>query len=104
MHARLARYTFSGNAQEIARKAEEGALPIFKALPGFKAYTIIESDDEVFSFTAWETAEQAEAANIAVADWVAENLAGDVQLTESRFGEVLMSTALGVSTTAGARV
>ena len=104
MHARLARYTFSGNAQEIARKAEEGALPIFKSLPGFKAYTIIESDDEVFSFTAWETAEQAEAANIAVADWVAENLAGDVQLKESRFGEVLMSTALGVSTTAGARV
>jgi hypothetical protein len=104
MHARLARYTFSGNAQEIARKAEEGALPIFKSLPGFKAYTIIESDDEVLSFTAWETAEQAEAANIAVADWVSENLAGDVQLTESRFGEVLMSTALGVSTTAGARV
>ena len=104
MIARMARYTFSGNAQEIARKAEEGALPIFKSLPGFKAYTIIESDDEVFSFTAWETAEQAEAANIAVADWVSENLAGDVQLTESRFGEVLMSTALGVSTTAGARV
>src|SRR5688500_20171693 len=87
MHARLARYTFSGNAQEIARKAEEGALPIFKSLPGFKAYSIIESDGEVFSFTAWETAEQADAANIAVADWVAENLAGDVQLIESRFGE-----------------
>jgi hypothetical protein len=104
MHARLARYTFSGNAQEIAQKAEEGALPIFKSLPGFKAYSIIESDGEVFSFTAWETAEQADAANIAVADWVAENLAGDVQLIESRFGEVLLATSLGVSTTAGARV
>jgi hypothetical protein len=104
MHARLARYTFSGDAQEIARKAEEGALPIFKSLPGFKAYTIIESDDEVLSFTAWETAEQAEAANIAVADWVAENLAGDVQLVESRFGDVLLSTTLGIGTTAGARV
>jgi len=104
MHARLARYTFSGNAQEIAQKAEEGALPIFKSLPGFKAYSIIESDGEVFSFTAWETAEQADAASIAVADWVAENLAGDVQLIESRFGEVLVSTTLGISTAAGARV
>ena len=104
MHARLARYTFSGNAQQIAEKAEEGALPIFKALPGFKAYSIIESDGEVFSFSAWETAEQADAANIAVADWVAENLAGDVQLIESRFGDILVSTTLGVSTTAGARV
>ena len=104
MHARLARYTFSGNAQEIAQKAEEGALPIFKSLPGFKAYSIIESDGEVFSFSAWETAEQADAANIAVGDWVAENLAGDVQLIESRFGDILVSTTLGVSTTTGARV
>ena len=78
MHARFARYTFSGNAQEIARKAEEGALPIFKSLPGFKAYSIAESDGEIFSFSVWETFEQAEAANIAVADWVAENLADDI--------------------------
>ena len=62
MHARFARYTFSGNAQEIARKAEEGALPIFKSLPGFKAYSIAESDGEIFSFSVWETFEQAEAA------------------------------------------
>jgi hypothetical protein len=104
MHARFARYTFTGDAQEIARKAEEGALPIFKSLPGFKAYSIAESDGEIFSFSVWETAEQAEAANIAVADWVAENLAGDVELTESRFGEILVSTTLGVSAISGARV
>ena len=104
MHARLARYTFSGNAQELAQKAEEGILPTFKSLPGFKAYSVIESEGEIFSFSAWETTEQAEAADIAVKDWVAENLAGDIQLTESRFGEILISTTLGVSTTAGARV
>jgi hypothetical protein len=104
MHARFARYTFSGNAQEIARKAEEGALPIFKSLPGFKAYSIAESDGEIFSFSVWETFEQAEAANIAVADWVAENLADDVQLIESRFGELLVATALGVSTATTARI
>ena len=104
MHSRMARYTFTGDAQELAQKAEEGILPTFKSLPGFKAYTVIESEGEILSFSAWETAEQADAANIAVADWVAENMAGDVQLTESRFGEVLISTVLGVSTTAGARV
>jgi hypothetical protein len=104
MHARFARYTFSGNAQEIARKAEEGALPIFKSLPGFKAYSIAESDGEIFSFSVWETIEQAEAANIAVADWVAENLADDIQLIESRFGELLVATALGVTTATTARI
>jgi hypothetical protein len=104
MHARIAKYTFSGNAQEIAQKAEEGILPTFKSMPGFKAYLVIESEGEIFSFSGWETAEQAEHANIAVSDWVAENLAGELQLTESRFGEILISTALGVSATAGARV
>lgn len=104
MIARLARYTFSGNAPELAQKAEEGMLPTFKSLPGFKAYSVIESEGEIFSFSAWETTEQAEAADIAVKDWVAENLAGEIQLTESRFGEILISTTLGVSTTAGARV
>jgi hypothetical protein len=104
MHGRMARYTFSGNAREIAQKAEEGIVPIFKSLPGFKAYTVIESDGEIFSFSAWETPEQAEDANIAVADWVAENLAGDIQLTETRFGDILLSTTLGITTASGARV
>jgi hypothetical protein len=100
----MARYTFTGDAQELAQKAEEGILPTFKSLPGFKAYSVIESDGEIISFSAWETGEQADAANSAVADWVAENMAGEIQLTESRFGEVLISTTLGVSTAAGASV
>ena len=61
MHVRFARYTFSGDAHEIAQTAEEGILPTFKTLPGFKAYSIAESDGEIFSFSVWETSEQAEA-------------------------------------------
>jgi hypothetical protein len=102
MNGRIARYTFSGNAQEIAQKAEAGLLPIFQSQPGFKAYFVIESDGEIFSFSAWGSAEQAEAADIVATDWVAENLSGDIELTESHFGEILFST-LGVGTTTGAR-
>lgn len=101
MHARLARYAFSGDAQDLARRAEEGLLPIFQSSPGFRAYSIIESEGEVYSFSAWDSAEQAEAANAAAAEWVAENLAGEIELTEKRIGEVLLSTTLGVGTTAG---
>jgi hypothetical protein len=104
VHTRFARYTFTGDAFELARKAEEGILPTFKSLPGFKAYSVATSDDEIFSFSVWETAEQAEAAGIAVADWIAENLSDEIQLVETRFGEILISTTLGVSTTAGARI
>jgi hypothetical protein len=77
-------------------------LPILRAQPGFKAYQVIESDDEIFSFSGWESAGQAEAANATIAGWVAENMADDIQLTEARIGEVMISTALGVSTKAGA--
>ena len=101
MHARIARYTFTGNAQEIARTAEEGILPIFQSQPGFKAYSIIEAGDEIVSFSAWESPDAAEAANASVAQWVAENLADKVQLKDSRVGEIHVATALGVSTTAG---
>ena len=101
MHGRMARYTFSGDAQELGQRAEEGLLPIFQAQPGFKAYSVIESDGEIFSFSAWGTAEQAEAANAAAAEWVAENMA-DIDLKEARIGEILFSTTLGVSTKAGA--
>ena len=79
-------------------------MPTFKSMPGFKAYLVVESEGEIISFSAWETEEQAEQANIAVADWAAENMAGEIELTESRFGEILISTALGVSTTAGVRI
>ena len=101
MHGRMARYGFTGDVQDLARRAEEGMLPIFQAQPGFRAYSLIESDGEIFSFSAWDSAEQAEAANAAAAGWVAENMAGEIELKEARVGEVVLSTTLGVSTAAG---
>jgi hypothetical protein len=102
MHGRFARYTYSGDAQELGRKAEDGLLPILQSQPGFKAYSVSVTDDEIFSFSAWDSREDAEAANAAAADWVAENMSDDITLIETRFGEILFSTALGVSTKSGA--
>jgi hypothetical protein len=101
MHGRMARYTYSGDAQELARTAEEGILPIFQGMPGFKSYSIVANDNALISFSAWETAEEAEEANKAVASWVAENMADKVKLIDTQIGEILVATALGVSTKAG---
>jgi hypothetical protein len=101
MHARIVRYTYTGEAQELARQAEDGLLPIFQSQPGFKAYSVIESGDEIFSFSAWDSAESAESANAAAASWVAENMPGTIELKQAWIGEILISTALGVSTKAG---
>ena len=101
MHGRIARYTYTGDAQELARTAEEGILPIFQGMPGFKSYSIAANESTLISVSAWETAEEAEEANKAVAAWVAENMADKVQLIDREMGEILVSTTLGVSTKAG---
>jgi hypothetical protein len=103
MHGRMATYRYTGDAHELARRAEEGMLPIFEAQPGFKAYSLAVSGDELVSFSVWETADQAEAANPAAATWIAENIADSIELIEARVGEVLLSTTLGVSAAAAAR-
>jgi hypothetical protein len=103
MHARIATYRISADAHELARKAEEGMLPIFQAQPGFRAYNLVVSGDTVTSMTAWDSAEQAEAATSASAGWVADNIADDIELIDIRYGEILLATALGVSPAAAAR-
>src|SRR5262245_3221222 len=80
MHGRIARYRISGDPHELARRAEEGMLPIFEAQPGFKAYILTISGDTLTSMSAWATIEQAEAATPAAAKWIAENIAEDIEL------------------------
>ncbi len=102
MFGRLAIYSFSGDAHDLGRRAEEGILPIFRSQQGFKAYSVSAGDGEILSFSAWDTREDAEAGSAAAATWVAGNMAGDIELKDVRYAEILFSTSLGVSTLAGA--
>ena len=99
MHSRIARYAYTGDAHEIASRAEAELLPHYKQIPGFKAFSAAVTDDELFSLTVWETAEQAETANTTAADWVSES---GFELTprEVHIAEVVLSTTLGVGTPA----
>jgi heme-degrading monooxygenase HmoA len=101
MQARMATYSFSGDGPEVARRAEEGILPILKSQPGFKAYTVALGDGEVLSLSVWDTRADAEAGSEVVASWVAENMT-EISLINVRYAEIMFSTTLGVSTTAGA--
>ena len=76
-------------------------LPIFQAQSGFRAYSLVQSEGEIMSFSVWDSAEHAEAANAVAAEWIAENMAGQIELKETKVGEVILSTTLGVSTKAG---
>jgi uncharacterized protein YcbX len=97
MYARLATYRYQGDARQIAKQAEEGMLPIFRDQPGFRAYSIAESDGEIISLSVWDNAEQLDAANGAAASWIQGNLGDKLELRDLRAGELLMSTTLGIS-------
>jgi heme-degrading monooxygenase HmoA len=97
MHARIATYRYEGDARQLAKQAEQGMLPIFQKQPGFRAYSIAESDGEVISLSVWDTAEQIDAANSAASSWIQENLGDSLQLRDVRAGELLLSTTLSIS-------
>jgi heme-degrading monooxygenase HmoA len=104
MHARIATYTYTGDAIDIARQAEDGMLPIFQGQPGFKGYSLIDTGDTVISITEWDSAESAERANVVSSEWVEANIADRVELKKAHIGELLLSTPLRVSTKAHAAV
>jgi hypothetical protein len=100
MVGRVAIYRYSGDSQDLGRRAEAGILPILQASQGFASYTVSEGDGEIVSMSAWQTRADAEAANAAVAAWVAENMT-ELEAVSVRYVEILFSTTLGVSTLAG---
>ncbi len=102
MQARMATYSFSGDADDLARRAEEGILPILESQPGFKGYSVAIGDGEVLSLSVWDTRADAESGNEVVASWVAENMAGDIDVINVRYAEIKFSTTLGVSTVGAA--
>ena len=78
-------------------------LPLFQRQPGFVSYSVMATANEVLSFSIWETEEQAEAANKVSRDWVADNIdPSRIELVDSRVGEILVATALGVDALASA--
>ena len=102
MHARMATYNYTGDVHELARRAERGILPIFQAQNGFRAYSVAAGDGQILSLSVWDAREDAESGSHAAATWVADNMADELELVDVRYGEVLFSTTLGVSTLAGA--
>jgi heme-degrading monooxygenase HmoA len=95
VYARVAVYRIkSGTAEDIARKAdaEGGMLKIFRAHVGFDSYELVGSADTLISISRWQSAEQADTANMAARSWVAEHLGASVQLEANHVGELVLSS------------
>ena len=99
MVARIATYSFTGDAQDLGKRAEAGILPILKAQPGFKSYAVAIGEGKVFSSSAWDSRDEAESGSAKVATWVAENMTEISLDGDVHYADIAFSTSLGVSTT-----
>ena len=100
MHGRMARYTYTGDAQELARKAEDGMLPIFQAQPGFKSTRSSSRTGRSFrSARGNPRRPRMPRAGLPRHGWPEHRWS--IQLQEKKIGEILLGSAIGVSTKAG---
>jgi hypothetical protein len=76
MYAAVRRYEGVPDPREMARRVNEGFLPITSEVPGFVAYYLVDAGDGVtFSVNIFEDQSGAEEANRRAADFVQQNLA-----------------------------
>ena len=78
-------YSFEGDAEEIIGKARTGILPIFQEQPGFIAYGVMVRGNQLISMSAWESEDDARAADGLAKAWVAENV--EMVVLNSFFGD-----------------
>jgi heme-degrading monooxygenase HmoA len=73
-YGRCVIYSFQGDGVEMVEKARAGMLPIFKKQSGFLAYGVILQGDQIVSMSAWNSETDAQSADEAAKDWVAQNV------------------------------
>lgn len=77
MYASIRRYkTNPGVATELARRVNEGFVPIISQAPGFVAYYIVDAGNDVaVSITIFQDQAGMAESNRMAADWVKANIA-----------------------------
>ena len=112
MVARMATYRFTVDPEELAKKAEQGLLPIFMKQPGFRDYSLFADMSEVqresqetgtprerqfIAITLWDSLDEAKSGVAAAWEWVRENMSDELEWTDTAFVDVLLSTSFGMS-------
>jgi heme-degrading monooxygenase HmoA len=91
MYIVVRRYTFkAGSTDEVARRAQEGFVPLIRQTPGFVSYYgVAEGNDRIFTVSIFQDQAGADESTKRAANWISQNLAEFVQGTpEIVAGEV----------------
>lgn len=80
MHASIRRYKAKpGSASELARRAQEGFVPLVSGLPGFIAYYGLAVGSDVVTVSIFEDQAGEEESTRRAAEWVQHNLADFIE-------------------------
>ena len=77
MYVTVRRYTLAGSGEELLRRIKEEFVPIVTALPGFKAYHVVDCGGrEAMSISFWENKAEAVRASEAAREWISKSALG----------------------------
>ena len=77
MYVTVRRYTLAGSSDELIRRIKAEYVPIITALPGFKAYHVVDcGGHETMSISFWETKIDAVRASGAAREWISKSALG----------------------------
>jgi heme-degrading monooxygenase HmoA len=82
-----------GTADEVVKRATEGALPLISSVPGFTAYCmVIGEDNSITTVSVFADKAAAQASNAKVMDWIKQNMGPYVAApTQAMEGRVAIS-------------
>jgi heme-degrading monooxygenase HmoA len=77
MYVTVRRYTLAGSSEELLRRIKDEYVPIVTALPGFKAYHVVDCGGrEAMSISFWENKAEAVRASEAAREWISKSALG----------------------------
>jgi hypothetical protein len=95
--------TKAGSIDELARRAQQGFVPLMSQVPGFVAYYGVDAGNNVIvTISIFQDQAGAEESNRRAADWVKQNLAelvqGPPEITAGEvrwgFGSIMLPSSL----------
>lgn len=82
-----------GSAAELARRVQDGFVPLLRQMQGFRGYYLLDGGPDVLiTISMFASADAALASNVSAADWVRNNVLDFTKgLPEVMVGDVLIA-------------
>jgi heme-degrading monooxygenase HmoA len=77
MHVVVRKYTLAGSSEELMRRAEKEILPVIRALPGFRAFHVVDCGGRgMMSIGFWDSKVAATRSSEVAREWVSRSAIG----------------------------